>query len=171
LTPIRHFWRVEKEIFAATPKSGDGARIYGGRWNSPGLPAIYCAESLALSVLEILVHTASADERADPRIWFRLALTGRDPSQWIWTVSERSLPRGWNDPLPHSQTSQIGDQWLQKNKHPVMRVPSAVIPGAFNYILNPFQPHFRKAILWSHPTKLTLDQRLIDGGPDPAPSA
>jgi len=52
-------WRIEKSIFAQEVRSGNGARIYGGRWNSPGRPAIYCAGSLSLAMLEVLAHVGT----------------------------------------------------------------------------------------------------------------
>src|SRR4051812_18031854 len=50
-------WRIVKEKHARTAFSGEGARIFGGRWNSPGISIVYCSEHLSLAALEILVHT------------------------------------------------------------------------------------------------------------------
>jgi RES domain-containing protein len=154
------FWRVEKEIFSATARTGEGARLSGGRWNSPGLPAIYCGQSLALSVLEILVHAVTPEERSDPRVWFRL--TSRAD---IRTVRPTGLPKGWNDPVIHPATVALGDSWLRGRKSVGLRVPSAVIPGEWNYILNPLHPQFRKLVRWSRPVVLEIDKRLVDGAP------
>ena len=153
-------WRVEKEIFAATARTGVGARLSGGRWNSPGLPAIYCGQSLALAVLEILVHAVTPEERADPRVWFRLSLRAE-----IRTVRPTGLPIGWDDPVIHPETVARGDSWLRGRKSVALRVPSAVIPGEWNYILNPLHPQFRKLVRWSGPVALEIDQRLVDGAP------
>ena len=155
------FWRVEKDIFAATARTGDGARIAGGRWNSPGLPAIYCGQSLALSVLEILVHAVTPDERADPRVWFRLTMR----ADACRTVPARRFPRGWDDPVIQPATVALGDEWLRGGRSVALRVPSAVIPGEWNYILNPLHPQFRKLVRWSHPVALKIDGRLVDGAP------
>ena len=155
------FWRVEKEIFAETARTGEGARIAGGRWTSPGLPAIYCGQSLALSVLEILVHAVTPDERADPRVWFRLTLRA---DAWR-SVPPRRLPKGWDDPVIHPETVALGDAWLRGGKSAALRVPSAVIPGEWNYILNPLHPQFRKLVHWSHPVTLKIDRRLVAGAP------
>ena len=154
------FWRVEKEMFAATARTGEGARLSGGRWNSPGLPAIYCGQSLALAVLEILVHAVTPEERADPRVWFRLSLRAE-----IRTVRPTGLPIGWNDPVIHPETVARGDSWLRGRKSVALRVPSALIPGEWNYILNPLHPQFRKLVRWSRPVVLEIDQCLVDGAP------
>ena len=154
-----HLWRVEKEIFISAARTGEGARIAGGRWNSPGRPAIYCAESLALSVLEILVHAATPHERADPRVWFKLTL----PESACRTMAASRLPRGWNEPIAHPQTVNLGDEWLRAAKSVALRVPSAVIPGAWNVILNPQHPQFRTLVRWARPFPLQIDPRLVDG--------
>lgn len=156
-----HVWRVEKEIFVPTARTGEGARIAGGRWNSPGLPAIYCADSLALAVLEILVHAATPEERADPRVWFKLTL----PQPVCRNVAVKRLARGWNDPVIHPQTVEIGDEWLRGKRSVALRVPSAVIPAAWNVILNPQHPQFRKLVRWAKPEPLRIDPRLVDGAP------
>ena len=54
-------WRITKQKHAKSAFSGEGARIYGGRWNSPGTPIIYTAQSQALAVLEVLVHLDSPE--------------------------------------------------------------------------------------------------------------
>lgn len=154
-------WRVEKGVFVPPARTGEGARLAGGRWNSPGLPAIYCADSLALAVLEILVHAVSVEERADPRVWFQLAL----PPSACRAIAPTRLVRGWNDPGGHPQTVAIGDEWLRERRSVALRVPSAVIPGAWNVILNPQHPHFRKAVRWAKPLPLRLDPRLVEGAP------
>jgi RES domain-containing protein len=156
-----HVWRVEKEMFVPTARTGEGARIAGGRWNSPGLPAIYGADSLALAVLEILVHAVTAEERADPRVWFKLAL----PPTACRTIAVKRLARGWNDPIIHPQTVEIGDEWLHGKRSVALRVPSAVIPAAWNVILNPQHPQFRKLVRWAKLEPLRIDPRLVENAP------
>jgi len=156
-----NIWRVEKEIFGPSARTGEGARIVGGRWNSPGLPAISCAESLALAVLEILVHAATVEERADPRVWFKISLPEADcPS-----LALKRLPKNWSDPLIHRETVSMGDDWLRAKKSVALRVPSALVPGAWNIILNPQHPEFRKLVQWAAAKPLQIDARLIQGAP------
>ncbi|MEO7799741.1 MAG: RES family NAD+ phosphorylase [Opitutaceae bacterium] len=156
-----NIWRVEKEVFVPSARTGEGARIVGGRWNSPGLAAIYCAESLALAVLEILVHAATVEERADPRVWFKITL----PEVGCRSLPLKRLPKNWNDPLIHPETVSMGDQWLRAKTSVALRVPSAVVPGAWNIILNPQHPEFRKLVRWAVPKPLQIDARLIESAP------
>jgi RES domain-containing protein len=160
MTDRLQIYRVDLEAFVPTAKSGEGARLYGGRWNSPGLPVIYCAQSLALAVLEILVHASTPQERADARVWFALSL----PPGAVTTVRMRSLPHGWNDPVSiHPSTMALGDTWLRSNKSLALCVPSALLPGEWNYVLNVNHPHFRKSLRWSKPHAVQLDPRLVNG--------
>lgn len=154
-------WRVERARFAAIAKSGEGARVAGGRWNSPGLPAIYCGESLPLCILEILVHATTAVERSDPRVWFEIAV----PPEEILHVPINRLPPGWNNPMRiHPATVGTGDRWLRVAQKVALRVPSAIVPGSWNYLLNPRHPAFRRTH-WTKPVPLSLDDRLIGGAP------
>lgn len=52
----RRAWRIVKEKHAATAFSGEGARLYGGRWNSVGTSLVYTSGTKALAALESLVH-------------------------------------------------------------------------------------------------------------------
>ena len=41
-------WRLVRQRHAATAFSGEGARIFEGRWNSAGVPVVYrCYDALA----------------------------------------------------------------------------------------------------------------------------
>jgi RES domain-containing protein len=150
-------WRVEKERFATTARTGEGARIAGGRWNSAGRPAIYCSQSLALAVLEIVVHAVTPAERADPRVWFELTL----PRTALLTLPLKQLPTGWDDPRPHPATAALGDAWPRGERSVALRVPSSLVPGEWNYVLNPRHPQFRALVKWSRPRPLALDRRLV----------
>ena len=152
-------WRIERSRFAATAKSGEGARLAGGRWNSPGSPVIYCGESLPLCILEILVHATTSVERSDPRVWFEITL----PPEEVLHAQLHRLPAGWNNPMRlHPATVGIGDKWLRTGQRPALRVPSAIVPGSWNYLLNPLHSAFRFA-RWTKPAPLDLDDRLISG--------
>ncbi|MBC8006624.1 MAG: RES domain-containing protein, partial [Prolixibacteraceae bacterium] len=40
--------------YAGTAFSGEGARLYGGRWNRKGVPMVYTAGSQSLAMLKCL---------------------------------------------------------------------------------------------------------------------
>ena len=126
-------WRLTKARYAQTAFDGEGARLYGGRWNSPGRAVVYLAGSLALAALEILVHVKSQSELegyVKIRVEAPEGLTGEIPS----------LPENWQQGRAPDETKAIGDRWLGAGETPLLRVPSVVIPEEYNYLLNPQHP-------------------------------
>lgn len=147
-------WRIVKTDHAAEAFSGFGALRWGGRWNSRGHRAVYVAESVALAALELLVHlqnTAPLDDY--------VVIPCRIPARHITKIVEEALPANWRVwPAPPAVRS-IGGQWLERCASPVLSVPSAVVPGERNYVLNPEHPHF-DAIEIDAPRPFRFDPRL-----------
>src|SRR5215467_15650400 len=50
------FWRICRWLYAAEAATGEGARLYGGRWSSRGVRVVYASTSLALAAVETLVN-------------------------------------------------------------------------------------------------------------------
>lgn len=111
--------------------SGYGAKLSGGRWNSKGVPAIYASESIALCTAEIAVHIPLGIIPDD-----YVLVTYKIPEDVITSIHLDDLPEKWNS-YPHSNsTRKIGDTFLQHKEHLVLRVPSAVVPQEFNFLIN-----------------------------------
>jgi len=146
-------WRLTKAKYASTAFDGEGARLYGGRWNSPGRAVVYAAGSLALAALEILVHVRSREELRG-YVKFRLEF----PEELVSTVDDE-LPVDWQQGRAPDSTRKVGDRWLEAGDTPILRVPSVVIPEEWNYLLNPQHPHFGKIEL-GPPTPFAFDTRL-----------
>ncbi len=132
-------YRLIKAKYADNPLDPQGAKLYGGRWNSKGIPAVYASDSIALAALEKLVHL----HHNDALNYFVLCeIPLKDDA--IMTLAEDTLPKDWrDDPLP-SSTMAIGDEWLTSGKSLVLAVPSTVVPQQFNLIINPNHPDFGK---------------------------
>lgn len=150
-------WRIEKSVFAKEVRSGNGARLYGGRWNSPGRPAIYCAGSLSLAMLEVLAHVSTEEDAGEKRVFFTVEVDDK----WADEVAAVDLPRGWRSALNAGPCRRLGDAWMAKEKSVALRVPSALVAGEFNCLLNPAHPQFRKAAIWSAGRPLRMDSRLL----------
>jgi RES domain-containing protein len=148
-------WRIDKARHAPTTKTGEGARMTGGRWTSPGHPAIYCAEHLSLAILEVLVHAPDPSQRSAPRVRFRIRLD----RTLVERVADRRLPVDFSPRTPYAITRAIGDAWLQTARNPALSVPSAIVPAERNYILNPRHPQF-DSVAWDAHEPITLDDRL-----------
>lgn len=132
-------WRLLKTKHAAHAFDGEGARLYGGRWNSPGRPVIYLASNLALAVLEVLVHL----QDTGPLPAYSHARAEFDDNL-VETLGRDALPDDWaHDPAPAS-TRAIGDTWLEDLRTAVFRVPSAVVHREWNFLVNPLHPDFSR---------------------------
>lgn len=151
--PVRA-WRLVKERHAETAFDGDGARLHGGRWNSPGVRMVYTSGSLALAALETLVHLDTALPL--PRfIAFSVHLAPQD-------ICPAQLPSAYSfeGALPSlKETRRVGDEWIATGASLALRVPSAIIPQEFNLLLNPAHPRF-PALAIGAPAAFALDSRL-----------
>jgi RES domain-containing protein len=147
-------WRITKQRHARTGFNGEGARLYGGRWNSPGVPVVYVAESQSLAVLEMLVHL-DAPALLEKYVFLEVDF---DASLAI-DLDRSSLRKNWqSDPVPEA-VQAIGDRWVLSGDSAVLRVPSVLVPGESNFLLNPRHRGFRK-IGTSRPHPFRFDPRL-----------
>jgi RES domain-containing protein len=129
-------WRIVKERFAATAFDGEGARLYGGRWNSPGRPVVYLGCTPAIAALEILAHNARLDLLEASYV----IVEARVPDDAVMALELTGLPEGWNDPADPGAAARVGDAWLDSGASLALRVPSAVLPLEFNLVLNVRHP-------------------------------
>src|SRR5207249_10918501 len=124
-------WRIVKEKHAKSAFSGEGARIFEGRWNSGGVRMVYCSEHLSLAALEILVHTQPVIIRDKFRV-FRVSWD----EAMMATIALRKLPKGWNSQPPGLISKKIGDEWIRSSRSAVMAVHSVIVPREHTVLLN-----------------------------------
>jgi RES domain-containing protein len=118
--------------------SGKGASIYGGRWNSKGKALLYTSDSRALCITEVAVHIPLGIVPVD----YSLGVIEIPDASMIQAIELDQLPSDWKS-FPHSASTQtIGDEFIRGNKMLILKVPSAVVPGEFNYLINPAHPEF-----------------------------
>lgn len=150
-------WRLLTARFAYPKESafsGEGARLYGGRWNQKGVSMVYTAGSQSLATLEMLVQ----DEPLRARY---VMIPAAFPSRLkIERITANDLPADWRSLSAREATQAIGTAWAKKNSSAVLAVPSAVIPSEFNYLLNPLHPSFSKIEI-GEPQDFATDPRLI----------
>lgn len=122
---------------------GEGARIYGGRWNHKGVPALYCSEHRSLCTLEVLVHVKLNSIPANLRL-----VTLHIPKEIeVKTLSLYELPTSW-DGFPYdSFTQDTGTSLLKSKKTVGIRLPSSVIQQEYNVMLNPLHPDFSRVMI------------------------
>ena len=125
-------YRITRCAFADL--SGEGSRLFGGRWNSEGRSMVYLTSSRSLGVLEALAHLSPTNLPNDYCI-----LTVEAPEDFL-EVKGETLPQNWYDfPEPNS-LKQIGNNFLLENKYLFLKVPSAIVQEEFNYLFNPAHP-------------------------------
>ena len=147
-------WRICKRRYASNSLEGEGARLFGGRWNLPGVPIVYTSETLSLAALELLVHVDPADAPAD------LVSVSIEVPDDLATNQPIDLPADWRAvPVPPS-TQHYGSEWQARAREPLLRLPSAVVPTEFNRLINPLHPEARRVAIVDV-AAFSLDPRLI----------
>jgi len=147
-------WRIVKHKHAKTAFNGEGARLYGGRWNRPGTAMVYAAGSQSLAILEMLVHLDS------PELLKKYLLFRVEVDESLVADLDRSvLPKNWKkDPAP-MKVQAIGDAWIKSNESVALSVPSVLVPSESNFLINPRHPDFPKLSI-SKPLNFRFDTRL-----------
>lgn len=133
------FFRIVQSHWANSAMDGEGARLWGGRWNPPGIAAVYLAESRALAALEILVHAPRELTHVN---WSIIEVDV--PDGWIQTTKLSDLPSDWRA-LPSSPNARdFGTKWLIKKNHLALRLPSVIIPEEHSLLIHPAHPQATK---------------------------
>lgn len=149
-------YRLIKAKYADDPLDPQGAKQYGGRWNSKGVAAVYVSDSIALAALERLVHLRS-NEILNRFVLCEIAL----PNDSIVTLAREALPRDWRDDPAPSSTSAIGDEWLSGATSLALAVPSTIVPQQRNLIINPNHPDFAELRRSFTVEPFVFDYRLV----------
>jgi len=136
---------------------GIGGTKVEGRWHNKGIPIVYLSESPALAMLEALVNFELSPDEV-PENYQLLEVDCPEPSM-ISDLNSKALSDDWTQ--DKTLTRNIGDQWLTSMSSGLLKVPSAVVPYGFNYLLNPRHPASTKMKIESvreHP----YDPRLFN---------
>ena len=140
--------------------SGKGAWLAGGRWNSKGTALLYTGQSRALCMTEIAVHMPYG---IIPEDYFLVEI--EIPEHSVVEIAVESLPEDWAE-FPHpASTRQIGDDFVRAGEHLVLKVPSATVPGDFNYLVNPLHELSYLVKIAASPVPFTFDKRLFKTSP------
>lgn len=148
-------WRLVNARFAHAAFDGEGARRFGGRWNSPGRPMVYLGGTPAIAALEVMAHNARTALLAEHFV----IIEARIPRALVLDLDPSALPDGWNDPADTGATAALGDAWLASKASVALRVPSAVLPLERNVLLDPLHPA-SGAVRIGAPHPFRFDPRL-----------
>lgn len=147
-------WRITKKKYVNDAFSGEGAKLFGGRWNPVGYPMVYMAQNLSLAILELIVHLEN-----DSDITSFAAIPVTFDQSLVHVLPRSQLPENWFD-LPISEPSQmVGKKWLEQKQSVLLQVPSSVVPSESNFLINPLHPRFAQLDIGS-PRSLCIDRRI-----------
>ncbi|MCC6589549.1 MAG: RES family NAD+ phosphorylase [Bryobacterales bacterium] len=149
------FWRIYRQRYASAAATGEGARLYGGRWNSRGVRVVYASTSLALAAVETFVNL---EPKLRPRDLVSIRGTIPDGVQ-IETVNVEALPHNWYTTRDET-LRRFGDEWIKGGQSVALRVPSAAIKGDWNILLNPAHRDFRQTV-FETPEPFEFDLRMF----------
>mgnify|MGYP005842291643 CR=1 FL=1 len=148
-------WRLIPQRTEWDPWDGEGARLFGGRWNPRGVPMVYASSTMALAMLEILVHLRGLTETRD--YWAYPMVIEESYSR---RLDPEALPDHSESEEPVAALQDIGKAWVDSDSSPALAVPSAIIPHEYNYLINPKHPDFEK-LAQGEPVAITVDPRLL----------
>ena len=148
-------YRIAQEKYA-DDLSGNGARLFGGRWNSEGYYALYTSTTRSLALLETLAHTPAKLLQSKNYILVTLQLPDATAS---FRMDSKKQPQGWDATEISLFTQKTGNVFLQAKNALLLQVPSVLIPEEMNVVVNPLHPDFRK-IKIIHRRRISFDNRV-----------
>ncbi|MBX8493710.1 RES family NAD+ phosphorylase [Pseudomonas cichorii] len=150
-----HAWRITTAPFA-TDLSGQGAALFGGRWNHPEHKALYFGMTAAICALEAVIHCTEV-----PRIALKLVRVKLpDEPQLYCEPDLQELGEAWASNPADIQSMDFGTAWLRRGQQLGLIVPSSALPQARNIMLNPLHPAAQRIEIMEV-TDFTLNHRLI----------
>ena len=148
-------WRLTASRYVDTAFSGEGTFRVGGRWTPVGYRAVHAASSIALAVLETLVHVAPSVMPA-----YRVIAVDVPEIMPVATITVADLPGDWRRTPPPSALKELGKAWLHAGETALMQVPSVIVPEEANYLVNPRHADFSRLVIHP-PAPFTIDRRLF----------
>ena len=148
-------WRICRARFAGEAFSGLGARRFGGRWNSPGVPMVYASTSLALAAIELFVHL-EPNLQPDDLVSIAATLPEGEPAQRLDQTS--CLRTGGRTIL--SRCGHSGTRWIREKNSLAIEVPSAALRMEWNVLVNPLHPAIAE-IKVEEPQPFHFDARMF----------
>jgi RES domain-containing protein len=149
-------WRLCRAPYAAEAFNGEGARRFGGRWNSRGVPMVYASTSLALAALELFVHLEPG-QAPDDLVCISALLPEGEPAR---TLNPADLPPAWWTSSAAPAIRELGDAWIASRSSLALLVPSVPIRAEWNVLVNPFHPRIAELKI-DPPQPFVFDARMF----------
>lgn len=146
-------YRIAKTEFCDI--SGEGAKLYGGRWNLPGIAVLYGSSSVSSALLERL--TIDSELFSSDRYILYSVMEFECPDKLVYKPSVEELPGGW-DAIPLQKSSQQYGTRLINSGVVCFAVPSVVDKTSLNFVINPLAKKFKEISIKIYP--LEIDNRI-----------
>ncbi len=152
-------WRICRAPYAAEAFTGEGARRFGGRWNSRGVPMVYASTSLALAALELFVHLEPGQAPSD-LVYLSAMMPEGEPAR---ALQPAELPPDWWTDKGLAATRDLGDAWIRSRSSLAMTAPSVPIRAEWNVLVNPLHPRISELGI-GPPQPFVFDARMFQQG-------
>ena len=150
------FYRITQKLYA-DDLSGNGSRLFGGRWNSEGNYALYTAASRSLALLETLAHVPA--NLIGNKTYMLVTVSIPDKAT-MEILEMKDLPINWDSLEIQHITQQLGDKFLKEKKKLILCAPSVLMPEEYNYILNPLHSAMKQVKI-IHEREIRFNDRLV----------
>ena len=147
-------FRICKEQYSGQLKASGSAN----RWNVQGHNVIYAGSSRSLSTLELVVRRASIIPILNYKV---IVISIPDDENIITHIYSSELPPNWSTLAAYSRIQEIGTKWYKTQKTLILKVPSAIIPFEYNYVLNTEHPDFTSGVKLVRIEDYFWDKRLL----------
>jgi RES domain-containing protein len=128
-------FRVERRKFLDETLLGHGAALStGNRWNSLNTPMVYTSGSRSLAILEVLAHVDLFCDLPNDRLLVEIEIPDALP---FHCIKPNELMPGWDSFPSIKETRLLGDAFIRASKFSVLRVPSSLVSGEWNFLINP----------------------------------
>ncbi len=149
-------YRISQDEFS-NELNGTGAKLYGGRWNSAGLSALYAASTRSLALLETLAHTPAKMLQIKTYVLSVIYIPDNALQQ---VISLGELTAGWDAMDINEQTTSRGDRFLRTNQKLILSVPSVLMPEENIFVINPRHDDMGKVKI-THRRRVHFDKRIV----------
>lgn len=120
-----------------------------------GVSMVYASETASLTMLETLVHL-----HAPHLMEYFTLLRIEVPDEQVQDADMAELPRHWADEDAPPELAAYGDAWWFSQSSIALRVPSALSPVEYNFLLNPEHPDLYRIVQRAEVIPFRFDSRL-----------
>lgn len=147
-------FRISKEEHSKSLSSSGTAN----RWNLKGQLVIYAGSSRSLSSLELVVHIGAVK----PSFVYKVMVISIADDDYLFRqIKISELPANWRSIDAYPDLQKIGSDWYNKQESLILKIPSAIIPLEYNYIINTEHPEFANKVHLVRTEDYFWDSRLL----------